>query len=356
MSRLHGSVRPRRFVVGAFAVISPMVATTATAHAEDDPPEILSTSVVPAGLGYEGGTVTISVEATDDIGIASVSASIYGPDGSIDGVELSSAGSGTYSNTYDIGPNLTDSPVSWSIEVWVTDTSGGQASTFASGVEVDAQPQFDEPPTVWDPSITPDSLTAAGGEVTISMLATDLRGITWASAAITDPAGAASDIELLPIDSGRFAGTYAAPANATESAQDYAVTVAAQDDIGQETRIDAGTFTVAAASTPSSGRLSISPVELSATPIGSTSTGTVRVRHIGRQGAAPIAAAVTVTGDAYTLASPASISLAPGASTTLVVEFSPDRAGVHRGRVAVARADGAQAQLGRALTGRATRQ
>ncbi len=52
------------------------------------------------------------------------------------------------------------------------------ASRRPAQISVDAQPQFDEPPTVADPASDPRDLASAGGPATIAVTASDLRGIS----------------------------------------------------------------------------------------------------------------------------------------------------------------------------------
>jgi hypothetical protein len=50
-------------------------------------------------------------------------------------------------------------------------------------------------------------------------------------------------LRRVPVSADRFAGTFTAPPNTGPVAAAYGVTVAARDDIGQESTVGAGTFT-----------------------------------------------------------------------------------------------------------------
>ena len=199
----------------------------------------------PVSLPAEGGTVTISAKVTDLDGVQTVHTAISSPEGRADAVTLTPTGASTYSVPLTIGPNFTDAPVNWTIEVWAVDGTGRETSTFTGGVEVAGQPRFDEPPVVWDPAITPVAVPAGAGRspsrsVPRTCVASPLR-----RRSSRQPAAAAAIVDLAPVSVDRFEGTYLAPPNNAGAALAYAVMATAADDIGQETTIDAGSFSVA---------------------------------------------------------------------------------------------------------------
>jgi hypothetical protein len=213
---------------------------------EDTAPVINSVSISPSSLPYSGGEVTITVDATDDVGIDTVWADVrdYGGGGS--GVELLPTGPTTYAGTVDIGANFTDTPTGYNVGVQVTDSNGAMTwEEFAGNIDVDAQPQFDEAPTAYDPAVSPRELPAAGGVVSLAFSAWDLRGISWASAIVTLPNGETTDVTTEPISSDRFEGAFTAPPNTGTAPQAYSVEFIAYDDIGQWDTVDGGTVTVA---------------------------------------------------------------------------------------------------------------
>ena len=105
--------------------------------------------------------------------------------------------------------------------------------------------------------MTPQTLPSTGGQITIAATATDDRAVSYVYANVTDPAGNATSVDLDAISSSRFEGVYTLPANTTTSAANYAITVIAQDDIGQEGYEDAGVVSVAAAA--ATKKLSVLP-------------------------------------------------------------------------------------------------
>jgi hypothetical protein len=229
----------------AATLLALLVAAPDRAAAEDLPPIVTNGVVSPGSLPHVGGTVTISVDVTDDVGITTVYADVYAPDGSLQSVQLLASGLTTYSGSVSIGPNFTDEAASHSVWVQASDTNGALTIELIVDVQFDAQPQFDEAPSVSDPSVEPRELPAAGGTVTISVTASDNRGISSAEATIALPDGGSVVVPLEPISFSRFEGTFTAPANSGTTAQQYAIQAIAYDDIGQWASVDAGVVTVA---------------------------------------------------------------------------------------------------------------
>ena len=344
---------PRRVVVVATAIAAAVVLPAGPVAADEEPPVIADPSAAPANLPPDGGTITISADVTDVDGVASVFATLSSSDGFTDSVTLLPAGPTTYGRTYGIPGNASNDPVSWTIEIWAEDGVGRQTSAFTGGVEVAGQPPFDEPPIVWDPSVSPTSLPSAGGAVTIAVSASDLRGITASAAAITASDGTASFVDLQPISADRFEGTFEAPANPSTEPVTYTVTASAQDDIGQETRIDAGTFVVAGQPAAPASRLTVSSrlVLFRQVPAGVTARRAVVLRNAGATGG-PIQVTVSVTGTEFTALGSPSLSIAPGDTATLDVTYTPTGPGLDLGRLTIRRSDAGQRPLGVILVGR----
>ena len=320
-----------------------------TAQALSDP-VIVSASVTPGSLPASGGTVTIVVEAIDDVGVVAASASLY----SSDGVDLVAVGPTTFSGTYVVPANFGSDPVQWTVEVWVSDGDGGSASEFPGGIEVEPTPPFDEAPLLWDLTLEPASLPALGGPVVIAARAWDLRGISGATATVTAADGTASSVELQPVDApDRFEGVFVAPPSSGTAATTYQVTVAVQDDIGQETRAAAGAVTVAGQAPSVPGTLAMSPRLVVVGPVGpgGTARATVLVRNTSPAGAAPVTATASVSGRGFRLVGERTFTSAPGEVTALRVEFSGSRRGVAAGALRIVRADGRQSRLGVVLAG-----
>lgn len=257
MSRsIIATTQPRALIALLLALLAPLTVladrSLAQEPVEDTPPTITGVTIVPGSLPYTGGEVTITVNAVDDIGIVSASAQVTSFLGG-QSVTLLPTGPAAYSGTVQIGANFSDEPLNYVVEAQVTDTNGAMTFEIVGDVSVDAQPQFDEPPIVSDPSVEPRELPAAGGPVTLRVSAWDLRGISYAYARVTGPDGGLTDVELIPISSSVFEAVFDAPANTTSAAQAYSVEMTALDDIGQGASVDGGRFTVAARTHPGRG-------------------------------------------------------------------------------------------------------
>lgn len=232
-------------VLGLATALSPV----SSAQAENSPPVLSEFSLSPSSLGYEGGEVAISVDVEDEDGIGAVSATVHMANGEVldAPMEVSAHAENaptTYSGTVDIPANFTDEPVVHSVEIAATDSLGASAVELMGWIDVDSQPQFDEPPAVSEPSITPSELPSGGGSVMIEATVTDNRSVSEVNAVITDPAGGETPLQLDPISSTRFVGYWAAPENLASDPQVYGVKITAHDDAGLSAQIDGGQFTV----------------------------------------------------------------------------------------------------------------
>jgi hypothetical protein len=219
----------------------------AVAAGTDFPPVVTNGVVSPTGLPNTGGTITVTVDAVDDVGLATVWIEAMGNDGSYASVEMvPSLVDTSYSATLSIAANPSDQPVSHTIAVHAWDGNSGETIAWLGEVQVDATPQFDELPIVSDPSVDPRELPAAGGTVTIQATATDTRGISEVLAVVASPGGGSTVVYLEAISSSRFEVTFTAPANTGAAPLEHAIEIFAYDDIGQQASVDAGIVTVAA--------------------------------------------------------------------------------------------------------------
>jgi Abnormal spindle-like microcephaly-assoc'd, ASPM-SPD-2-Hydin len=344
------------------------VSLLATDHAaaeepsvEDNPPAILGGAVSPGTLSYEGGLVQLSADVVDDIGVSMVFAQIYAPDGANQAIQLFQGNESTYFGTLEVLPNYSEFPVSYGVEIQAYDTNNNYVSTTIGEVQVEAAPQFDELPYVNEATVTPQLLPATGGTVTISADASDNRSISTVFATISSLDGS-TEVPLSPISFSRFEGTFAVPANAGPLAAEYVVEVSAQDDIGQETRVSAGTITVEPPPLPSPGLLEIRPAARSfgTVRLGKAARRQALVGNVKRRGGAPVEATARIFGSpAFALAGASSeglrFSLGPGEKLSLSVEFRPTSPGEHSATLEIVRNDGGQPGLALAISGRAGR-
>lgn len=365
MVRGIGRVWAAVLVFGLLGV-SLLGAGSAAAYEEggggDNPPYIAAGELSPSSLSWEGGSVQIRAEIIDDRGLYMTYAQIYRPDASSELMQIFEGYKDNYFGTLEVPPNYSDVPVEYGVEIQVWDNNGAYAATLIGSVQVEAAPQFDEPPYVTGAELNPSFLPSEGGTVTISADAGDNGGIAGLFATVALPGGGSVEVPMNPTSSSHFEGTYEVPANAGPLAAEYPVEVVAQDDLGQQGRASAGTITVAPPPPPpSSGQLEILPADRSfgTVKLGKTAQRQVVVRNLPRKGGEPVAATAVVYGSsAFSIAgasAPVHFVLQPGERKTITVQFAPTAAGEQYGALELIRDDGAQPNLAIQLAGRGSR-
>jgi hypothetical protein len=334
---------------------------------EDTAPIVFNASLSTSSLPYQGGSVSIDADAIDDFGIAMAYAEVFGRNGIWESVQLipsaiDPTGITTYSGILNLPPNYTETPISYGVEIRVTDTNGAVATAFAGEIEVAEQPPFDEAPFVSNPTVAPRQLTAVGGPVKIRATATDNRSVTSVHANVTMPGGTVTQIDMEPVNASEFEGVFDVPGNADASAKEYAIEIVAEDDIGQPGTADAGIVTVAAASPPvATGPLTVSPITRSfgRVLVGHRARRLIVVRNAGPRTSAPVEGVIQTSGAPFSLpgAAPDGIHfrLLPSHSEVYAVVFRPTAVGPQSGSVAIVRADNAQPGLAVQLSGEGTR-
>ena len=325
----------------AIALLLPSLASACGEEGgEDTGPIVSNAHVSPASLPSEGGTVAISATVEDDCGVSMVYAEMYGTNGFYQSIqmlpwEVAPNGVVTYRGETNIAPNFQEEELSYQFDVQATDTNGAPAEVYAGDVSVAGVPPFDEPPYIYDWSISPQQISAAGGPVTIKTSASDLRGIFYAYALVTPSGGGTgTEVPLEPISASQFEGVFQAPANPTGFGRSYGVEIRAQDDIGQETTANAGTFLQSGAKP---GRLNAWVSNGSYFGILNVGTHAIRpvvVRNAGAKGTAPVSAVFKASGAPfYVPGRPAGIpfTLAAGQQRTFNIEFRPSVPGFRAG-------------------------
>ena len=215
--------------------------------ADTTPPVITNGVLSPSTLPYEGGNSQISVDIIDETELSMTSAQVFGSDGSYQAINLYQGNGTTYYGTLEASANYSDGYVSYMVEVQAYDAFHNYNNAFIGDVQVEPAPQFDESPWISMAEVWPQFLPAEGGSATIVAEGGDNRGLSAVYATITPVSGGAGTVVgLNGVSSGRFEGSYQAPANTGPLAAEYLVEVVVEDDIGQQGRALAGTITVAA--------------------------------------------------------------------------------------------------------------
>ena len=238
------------------------------AYAEDTGPVLMGTSRTPEWLYSSGGEVTITADATDDVGITMAYAHVFEGDQSMDVQLLPSVVHDTYttySGTTMLPPNPTPYDVEWGIEVTVTDTNGAFATGSPGTVLVGGE---DNPPEVTDGTVTPGTLPWQGGDIDYAATITDDVGVDQAWVTITGSDGWWTGGDLTHGDGDTWSGSASLPPNGTNEDISYQVVVSAVDTAGQQTDTQIGEPTVQGQpqfnEKPVVSQVDVSPTELGA--------------------------------------------------------------------------------------------
>lgn len=344
----------RAVLLAIIALFGVFLAAPSAASAEDTPPLAYGGTVDPTSLDFHGGTVSITAGALDDVGIFMFYVGVTGPDGFYQDVMMLPSNIPddpnqpiTYAGSVTLPGNVHEYPVDYQFNSTVTDTAGQTAGAYLGQVTVGELQEIDEPPYLWEPTLSAKTLPSTGGPLTFSVLAHDDSSVASAAAKVTGPGGYSAEFALDLTDEVRFLGTGTIPANTGTAAAVYTVTFTGTDDAGQTTSLPGGTFTVAAPTAPTLGQLQVTPAFQVVGPVyaGRSTRRNVVVKNLGKPGSGVVTAVATTTNlFAIVGAGPFGqpLELGPGESKILVVEFRPKRGGVFNGRLTVTRPDGRQ--------------
>jgi hypothetical protein len=342
----------------ALCVAAALALLSAPARADDNPPTISSPGVSPTSLPTDGGEITIQAQIDDEIGVAFAWAEIRGSNGASDTALLTSDAGDQYSGTYDMGPDYTDAPITYTVTIHARNTDNDEVELPVPGTVTVAP---DAPPTASDPSVSPRALPSGGGPVTIEATATDDR-MVYVYATITLPDGTTQQLNLDADDSSRFRGTFTAAANTSTSTAQYGVTITAQDNVGHQVTLDDGSFTVAAKPAPSAGLLVAFPrrVSFGLVPVGRSSRRVITIVNFSPRTSGPIKGTIALAGaPAFSIvgagSSGVSFTLARGQAKSVTVAFKPAAPGTQTGSLHITRADGGQPDLAISLAGSGVR-
>jgi hypothetical protein len=328
---------------------------------EDTGPLVSEAKLTPGSLPYQGGTAVVTARVSDDCGIQQVYGEVFSTEATSLGVqmlpfEVIDGNTIVYRGEFQVPANFQEWEVGYQVNVLAEDTNGAFAEAYAGEVDVEAVPQFDEPPYINDAVATPNVWGAWGGATRVSVEASDTRSLANVYAIVTNPDGSETE---LPLEATGFSfeGVLNLPANFTAVAQAYSVTAYAEDDIGQTVSAPAGTVTVEPKGTPHPGSLTLTPASLYFGPVslGHAATHALVLANAGKPGSPPVTGQLRLTSDQFALAGASggnlSFSLAPGEEMTVPVAFQPSARGQQTARVALVRADGRQLNRGASLYG-----
>ena len=222
----------------------PLAATFTVPLTPDTVAPVLSNAKAePSVLPQGGGIVTLSVDVTDNVGVASATGVFTAPDNNTVTISLTDSGTGTWTGTYTAPANATLEDLTYTVTFTASDGSGNEGDSVAATFTVPLTPDTIAP-VLTNAKIEPSLLPQGGGIVTLSVDATDNVGVTAATGVFTAPDNSTVTVGLTESGTGTWAGTYRAPANATVADQSYTVIFAANDGSGNESDPLSATFAV----------------------------------------------------------------------------------------------------------------
>ncbi|HEU4753031.1 MAG TPA: Ig-like domain repeat protein, partial [Armatimonadota bacterium] len=202
----------------------------------------------------------------------------------------------------------------YSISLRATDLAGN-ATTASCGTVTVAAGDF-TPPVIGTCSISPTSLPASGGVVTIRATVTDNVSVQAVTATILKPDGSSVDLALARGTGDNWSGTFTAEANTGTAAAVYRVRLRAVDPSSNSAGMDCSPFTVAAAA-PDRTRPVIRSCKLS--PKSLSSGGVVTIQATVTDNVAVGTVVATIT----RLSTTATVTLTHTTGTAYTGTFSP---------------------------------
>ena len=223
-------------------------------------PTITNAQLTPLSLTATGGTLTLSATVTDsggnNTGVNAVSAVIYANGNVIAGITLSNGGSGNvYTSGISGNPpimvpvNNGPSPITYTALVEASDNAGHGVVMHAAGACV--EPNDNQPPIISNVMLTPNPLSASGGNLTVTAVVTDDSGNNVGVQSVyaqflqnSVPYG--NKIQLTNTSGNTFIGTISgatgapAPPNNSGDYIEYSVNVSATDNASNSSNATAG--------------------------------------------------------------------------------------------------------------------
>jgi hypothetical protein len=350
-------------VLGGLLLLSAPANAATTCGEEGAGPLILEAKVTPGSLPSQGGTGAVYTRVEDDCGVQ-VIAEISSSDGFfvsfelLPGEEDINTNHRVYRGEFQVPQNFQEAPVGYQVTIRAIEQEGPTAEILAGEIEVAGVPPFDEPPYIYDPTITRSIWGYRGGTSVIGISAEDIRGVAYAYAVVTNPDGSETEVPVEPVSASRFEGPLQIPRNLGGEPAVYSVSVFAADDIGQTTGGYAGTVTVEPKGTPNPGFLSLEATNryFGSVPLAHKGAlRSVRLSNPGKPGSPPVSGFLRTSDPQFFFpgAGPEGVpfTLEAGEEGVFQVDFRPDLTGRQSALVALVRADGRQPQAALRLFG-----
>ena len=208
---------------------------------DNSPPTVTDATLTPATLPVTGGQITVSATVSDPNGeaLTNVYALLYRDGFQYTTVYLSDLGGGSYSGTFGLGNNTDAMPHVYTAAIVASNDVGLSTIMPASGSCTQANDSA--PLVVTNASLTPASLPAAGGTITVTATVTAPAGHTtsYVYAAISRNGGSYTYLSLSPAAGGVYTGTYNPGGNTTTAPVTYTAAIIATNDLNLTTTVPA---------------------------------------------------------------------------------------------------------------------
>jgi probable HAF family extracellular repeat protein len=329
---------------------------------DSQPPQLSNPAVQPASRNALGGDFTLSVQATDDQGIATVTATVNLPGGGTQTITLARQGmTNTYSGVFTAPGNLGTTPRTYTASFAATDT-GGNTTTLALPGSFSVLP--DQAPVIVSAGVSPPSRDNNGGTFTVTAHVTDDVGVSSVTADVNGPNMIASfqlTLQSGTNTDGVYTGQFTAPANPGSTAQQYSVSVTAEDS-DQTDVASAGSVLVLGANS-ADGHIQVEPhfLNFGKVKIHHSKTATITVRHVGGSPNSVLSFTAGTLNAPFEVLSPdgalggPTINLAPGEKRDIRVRFHPQTLGCYITTLPIRTTDPAHALINVKLKGKGCR-
>lgn len=233
----------------ALSLVVPMLFTVGYASAAG----LSGTTLSPTFAAQSAATLTVTTTYSPGTsGASSVSGAYYADGNYYTSVGLTNTSGTTWSGSLVLPNNNTAKFVKWTVALTAYDING---TTYNATSSASTQAFDSTPPTISGITLTPTTLTSAGGDVSISATVVDTGG-SQMNYVVADlkVGGGPSYTSLSNGGSGNvYSGGIHVPANSTPGDISYTPTVTAYDNAGNHSCASGAALTVPAATVTLSG-------------------------------------------------------------------------------------------------------
>ena len=231
------SPRRRSWLSAGVVALAVLLGSPLPAGAAPDSvqPVISDVTFTPAGVGADGGTVTVSarLESTDGIGSAEVYVQFSNGGSGGGAMARTEPGSDFWEIDVLVPPNNSDFAVTHDVQITARSNDGDVQWQYVGSIAQDAVDTSDQDPTVEVTLVNPQFLPVEGGQVRIQATAHDDHAISQVYAVVDGP-GAPTTVPMTLFSPSDYEGYITIPANTEPNVVGYTVVAHVFDDLGQE--------------------------------------------------------------------------------------------------------------------------